>query len=114
MQLPKTGVEGQLNIEPLIKFWPLMYSIIQEFWNITEPQIEDAAVRNNIPIELYLYSELGLDRFSIQDFQRRDPYSNPEQFERLFVWLVRTACHQQSLEAPCPLYTFSKSQHSLF
>ena len=74
-------------LDSLTKFWPLMYSIVQEFWRITEPHIEDAAIRNDLPIELYLYSELGLDRFSIQDFQRRDPYSNPEQFERLFVRL---------------------------
>lgn len=78
---------GKVTIESLTKFWPLIYSSIQEFWNITEPHIEDAAVRNNVPIELYLYSELGLDRFSIKDFQRRDPFSNPEQFERLFVRL---------------------------
>ena len=73
--------------ESLTKFWPLIYSVIQQFWSITEPHIEDAAIRNDIPIELYLYSELGLDRFSLQDFRRRDPYSNPEQFERLFVRL---------------------------
>jgi hypothetical protein len=65
----------------------LIYSTVQEFWNITKPHIEDAAIRNDFPIELYLYSELGLERFSIQDFQRRDPYSNPEQFERVFVRL---------------------------
>ncbi len=76
-----------MTIESLTKFWPLMYSVIQDFWSITEPHIEDAAIRNDIPIELYLYSELGLERFSIQDFQRRDPFSNPEQFERLFVRL---------------------------
>ena len=76
-----------MTIESLTKFWPLIYSTIQEFWSITEPHIEDAAIRNNIPIELYLYSELGLERFSIQDFQKRDPFSNPEQFERLFVRL---------------------------
>ena len=64
-----------------------MYSIVQEFWSITEPHIEDAAVRNDLPIELYFYSELGLERFSIKDFQKRDPFSNPEQFERLFVRL---------------------------
>jgi hypothetical protein len=75
------------TIESLTKFWPLIYSTVQEFWSITEPHIDDAAIRNDFPIELYLYSELGLDRFSIQDFQRRDPYSNPEQFERLFVRL---------------------------
>jgi hypothetical protein len=73
--------------ESLTQFWPLIYSIVQEFWNITEPHIHDAAIRNDIPLELYLYGELGLERFSIQDFQRRDPYSNPEQFERLFVRL---------------------------
>ena len=76
-----------MTIESLTKFWPLMYAIVQEFWRITEPHIEDAAIRNDLPIELYLYSELGLDRFSIQDFQKRDPYSNPERFERLFVRL---------------------------
>ena len=76
-----------MSLESLTKFWPLIYSIVQEFWSITEPHIQDAAIRNDIPIELYLYSELGLDRFSIKDFQRRDPFSNPEQFERLFVRL---------------------------
>ena len=76
-----------MSLESLTKFWPLIYSVVQEFWNITESHIEDAAIRNDIPIELYLYGELGLERFSIQDFQRRDPYSNPEQFERLFVRL---------------------------
>jgi hypothetical protein len=73
--------------ESLTKFWPLIYSIVQEFWTITEPHIQDAAIRNDLPFELYLYSELGLDKFSIKDFQRRDPYSNSEQFERLFVRL---------------------------
>ena len=73
--------------ESLTKFWPLIYSIVQEFWTITEPHIQDAAIRNDLPFELYLYDELGLDKFSIKDFQRRDPYSNPEQFERLFVRL---------------------------
>jgi len=75
------------KIESLTKFWPLIYSIIQEFWSITEPHIEDAAVRNKVPIELYLYSELGLDSFSIENFRKRDPFSNPEQFEKLFVRL---------------------------
>jgi hypothetical protein len=78
---------GTMTIESLSKFWPLMYSVVQEFWSLTEPHIENAALRNDIPIELYLYSELGLHRFSIVDFQKRDPFSNPEQFERLFVRL---------------------------
>src|SRR5688572_9367291 len=69
---------SKMTIESLKKFWPLMYAIIQEFWRITEPHIEDAAVRNDLPIELYLYSELGLERFSIKDFEKRDPFSNPE------------------------------------
>ena len=76
-----------MNFEPLTKFWPLIYSIVQELWSITEPQIEDAAVRNDIPIELYLYSELGLDTFSLANFQKRDPFTNPEQFEKVFVRL---------------------------
>jgi hypothetical protein len=76
-----------MNFEPLTKFWPLIYSIIQEFWSITEPHIEDAAIRNDIPIELYLYSELGLDTFSMTNFEKRDPFTNPEQFERVFVRL---------------------------
>lgn len=76
-----------MEIDSLIKFWPLIYSIIRKFWNITEPHIEEEAVRNDIPIELYYYSELGLDIFSIENFQKRDPFSNPEQFERLFARL---------------------------
>ena len=71
----------------LTKFWPLLYSIIREFWNITEPYIADAALREDIPVEFYFYSELGLDYFSIEDFQKRDPFTNPEQFERLFARL---------------------------
>src|ERR671925_272341 len=66
----------KMTTESLKKFWPLMYSIIQEFWRISEPHIEDAAVRNDLPIELYLYSELGLEKFSIKNFQKRDPFSN--------------------------------------
>lgn len=76
-----------MTIEPLTKFWPLLYSILQEFWSTTESHIEDSAVRNKIPIELYLYSELGLGSFSLQDFERRDPFTNPEQFEKVFVRL---------------------------
>jgi len=71
----------------LTKFWHLIHSVIQDILSITEPHIEEAAVRNNIPIELYFYSEFGLDTFSIEEFQRRDPFSNPEQFERLFPLL---------------------------
>jgi len=73
-----------MEITSLTKFWHLIHSVIQEFWAITEPHIEDAAVHNNIPIELYYYGEFGLNNFSIEEFQRRDPFSNPEQFERLF------------------------------
>lgn len=72
---------------PLAKFWQVMYSVIQEFWTITEPAIEEAAIHNDIPVELYYYGELGLDYFSIENFQKRDPFSNPEQFEKLFARL---------------------------
>ena len=77
-----------MNKESLIKFWPLIYSTIKEIWSITEPHIEEAAIRNDLPLELYFYSELGLEYFSIPDFQKRDPFSNPEQFEKLFARLV--------------------------
>jgi hypothetical protein len=76
-----------MGVNSLTKFWPLVYSIIREFWGITEPHIADSAIHNDIPLELYFYSELGLDTFSIEDFQKRDPFSNPEQFERLFARL---------------------------
>ncbi len=72
---------------PLAKFWGIIYSTIREFWQITEPRIEDAAVRLDVPIELYYYSELGLDTFSIEEFQKRDPFTNPELFERQFARL---------------------------
>ena len=76
-----------MDTESLTKFWPLIHSIIQELWSLTEPHIEDSAVRNHIPIELYLYSELGLSSFSLKDFDKRDPFTNPEQFEKVFVRL---------------------------
>jgi hypothetical protein len=75
---------SSIETTSLARFWHLIHSIIQEFWSITEPHIEEAAVRNNVPIELYYYSELGLDNFSIEEFQHRDPFTNPENFERLF------------------------------
>lgn len=71
----------------LAKYWQAIYSVIQEFWSITEPAIEEAAIRNDIPVELYYYGELGLDHFSLENFQKRDPFSNPEQFEKLFTRL---------------------------
>src|SRR5215216_5911263 len=76
-----------MHTESLTKFWPLIHSIIQEFWAIIEPPIEEAAIQLNIPIDLYYYSELGLDSFSTEEFQKRDPFSNPLQFEKAFVTL---------------------------
>ena len=74
-----------MNVESLKKFWPLIYSIVREFWEITETHIEDTAVKNDIPIELYFYSELGLDYFSVEEFQKRDPFTNPGHFEKMFT-----------------------------
>ena len=54
---------------------------------ITEPHIEDAAFRADIPVELYYFSELGLEYFSVEEFAKRDPFSNPEQFEKSFARL---------------------------
>src|SRR5436190_1799116 len=86
----------RMETVPLFKFWPLIHSVLQEIWAITESPIEDAAVRANIPIELYYYAEFGLRYFSVERFQERDPFSNPEQFERQFArlqikaWIVST------------------------
>lgn len=74
-----------MDSESLTRFWPLVYSIVREIWGITEPHIEDAAVKNDVPIELYFYSELGLEHFSVEDFQKRDPFTNPEQFKKMFA-----------------------------
>lgn len=71
----------------ILNFWPLIHSVLREIWHITEPQIEECAVRNNIPIELYYYAEFGLKYFSVEEFQGRDPFTNPEQFEKQFARL---------------------------
>ena len=76
-----------MTTKPLNDFWPLIYAILQEFWAITEPHIDRAADQNGIPVELYYYSELGLTYFSITDFQKRDPYTNPERFENALTRL---------------------------
>jgi hypothetical protein len=71
----------------LTRFWPVVYALVREFWDITERDVGDAALREEIPLDLYYYSELGLDIFSREEFQKRDPFTNPEQFERLFARL---------------------------
>lgn len=71
----------------LVKFWPLIQSLVSDFLAIIEPHIEEAAIRHHIPIELYYYSELGLDLFSTGEFRKRDPFSNPQLFEKIFVTL---------------------------
>jgi hypothetical protein len=80
-----TPSSDPMEIDSLKRFWSLVFAVIQEFWRITEPHIEEAAIRNEIPIELYLYGELGLEYFSIANFQKRDPFTNPERFERSFA-----------------------------
>ena len=74
-----------MGMEKFAKFWPLIYSIVSEFWAITEKTIEDAALKSGVPIELYYYSELGLETFSIESFFYRDPFTNPEQFRKAFA-----------------------------
>lgn len=74
-----------MNADSLTHFWPLIHSVIREFWTIIEPAIEDAALRNSIPIELYTYSEFGADTFSRREFQKRDPFTNPLLFDKMFV-----------------------------
>lgn len=67
-----------------VGMWSLIYDTIRAFWALTEPRIKDAARDNNMPIELYYYGELGLEIFSLARFQKRDPYSNPAQFQQAF------------------------------
>jgi hypothetical protein len=74
-----------MDAAALAEFWNLIHSSLVEIWGITEPHIEDSAVENNVPIELYYYSEFGLEYFSVEDFQKRDPFTNPEQFEKNFA-----------------------------
>jgi len=76
-----------MTSQSLHDLWPLIYATLKEFWAITEPHVERAALQNGIPAELYYYSELGLTYFSIEDFQKRDPYTNPERFENAFATL---------------------------
>ena len=33
------------------KIWSIMYSTIREFWQITEPRIEDAAIKLDVPLD---------------------------------------------------------------
>ncbi|MDL1944801.1 hypothetical protein FBQ99_20945 [Chloroflexi bacterium CFX2] len=83
-----------MDAEPLAKFWALIRSLVRILLEITEPRIEDAAVGRDIPIELYYFSELGLEHFSVGNFQKRDPFTNPEQFKNSFArfdlkgWIV--------------------------
>lgn len=76
-----------MKANPLAHFWPLLHSVIREFWALTEPPIEEAAIRNGIPFELYTYSEFGADTFSTGEFQKRDPFTNPALFEKTFATL---------------------------
>lgn len=68
--------------------WNLIYDTIRAFWAITEPRIEQAAREKNVPGELYYYGELGLYHFSRARFQKRDPFSNPAQFDHAFEKLA--------------------------
>lgn len=73
---------------PYTGMWSLLYETIRAFWSITEPQIEQTARETNVPNELYYYGELGMETFSLANFQRRDPFSNPENFTEAFERLA--------------------------
>lgn len=93
-----------MDPESLAKFWALVRSLVRVLLEITEPRIEDAAVGRDIPIELYYFSELGLEHFSVENFQKRDPFTNPEQFKNSFArfdlkgWIV--PLHDDRYEVP--------------
>lgn len=78
----------KMKESPYVGMWELMYDTVRAFWALTEPQIEARAREQNVPIELYYYGELGLEIFSLARFQRRDPYSNPVNFEQAFGTLM--------------------------
>jgi len=69
--------------------WNLVYVAVRAFWALTEPRIHAAAQAKNIPIELYYYAEFGLEIFSVERFQKRDPYSNPALFTATFEKLAQ-------------------------
>lgn len=75
--------------EPYQGVWNLIYSTVRAFWALVEPRILAAAQDKNVPVELYYYAELGLDVFSVENFQKRDPYSNPAQFTAAFAKLAQ-------------------------
>lgn len=75
--------------EPYAGVWTLVYSTVRAFWALVEPRIHAAAAEQNVPMELYYYAELGLEIFSIPNFQKRDPYSNPAQYPPVFEKLVQ-------------------------
>jgi hypothetical protein len=56
-------------MEALLKFWPLIYSTLREFWEITEPHIEDAVVKNGIPIEFIITANWDLKFFQSKIFK---------------------------------------------
>lgn len=78
-----------VSAEPYHGVWNLLYSTVRAFWALVEPPIHAAAQEKNIPIELYYYAELGLDIFSVENFQKRDPYSNPALFTAAFDKLAQ-------------------------
>lgn len=73
---------------PYVGMWSLLYDTVRAFWAITEPQIEAAAREKNVPLELYYYVELGLEIFSLANFRKRDPFSNPANFTAAFEKLT--------------------------
>jgi hypothetical protein len=73
---------------PYTGMWSLIYETIRAFWSITEPLIEGAAREKKVPGELYYYGELGLEIFSLENFRKRDPFSNPANFTQAFETLA--------------------------
>ncbi len=78
-----------LPANPYDGAWNLIYTTVRAFWALTEPRIHAAAQEKNIPIELYYYAELGMEIFSVERFQKRDPYTNPARFTTAFEKLAQ-------------------------
>ena len=77
-----------MSARDVIDFWPVAYETILQFWRLVDMPIEAVAAQRGVPLELYSYVELGLEDMSIAHVQKRDPYSNPQNFLPVFTALA--------------------------
>lgn len=71
---------------PPLPIWDIIHKIIFAFWDLTNQSIEDAALTQGVSVELCNFGELGMEYFSVEDFRRRDPYTNFEMSDTFNKW----------------------------